>query len=137
MSGQVLIVHQDSSGAAEPFRLEAEHVVADMEPQEDQPAAHKKATAGAASSPGNSGQKIKRLSADGAVHFSSRQIQFDAEQVTYDPTEDVLMARGAQDVPVQVYDEKGVSTGAFEEIWWNSRTQQIVRLSNLRGDIRR
>jgi hypothetical protein len=130
MLGDVLIVHQETSGGGEPFRLEAQKVAADLEP----PSKEKDKST---TKPTESGQKIKMLRASDGVHFVSSNIQFDADQVTFDPNAELLIACGSDRAPVQVYDEKGMSGGTFEEICWSTRTQQIVRLHKVQAQIRR
>ncbi len=136
MTGQVVIVHQDSTGGGEPFRLEAARVAADLE--EDPASTTAPATRpGGALLPDASSAKVKLLTADGGVRFISSQIRFDADQVFLDPRRNLLLARGTDRTPVQVYDEKGISSGSFSEISWNTMTQQIENMHDVQARVRK
>lgn len=133
MLGGVVIVHEAANaGNSPPFRLEAEQVSADLEKQT---AAATRTTGGLADV--SSAADVKRVAAEGGVRFISGQVQFDAAKVWFDPAEEILAAIGDGRSPVQVYDSQGRSTGSFEEVWWNTRTQQIKRLRNVQATIRR
>lgn len=125
MSDNVVIVHQDPGDNAAQFRLLANEVVADLVP------------GGVAQRPGGAPEfRVKRLIADGDVRFSSRQIQFEAGTLEYDPSTSTLVARGTDRNPAQLFDESGVSKGSFEELFYNTTTEQI-RLKNPQAQIRR
>jgi lipopolysaccharide export system protein LptA len=128
----VTIVHQDIGGTSEPFRLQANLVTADFEKD---PNASDKGADGMMPTSGN--MKIKSVSAEGTVHFTSRQIQFDADQISYDPAQELMIARGHERAPVRVYSPTGEAAGSFLEIGWETRTQQIKHVKNVQATIRR
>ena len=90
MSGDVDIVHKGSA-AADNYRMHAQRVVAELMPAD---APNDKLPAGKRPPPQPSSEaKLKRLLADGGVTFGSSKIQFAADQVEFDPTKHLLIAR--------------------------------------------
>ena len=127
MVGQVVIVHQDLTPDPKPFRLEASRVKADLTaPQPSPPTTQ----------PARPEFRVRRLSAFGGVHFTSRQIQFESDELEYDPAAATLFASGNERTPAQLFDDQGVSKGTFEELWYNTKTEQI-RLKGPQAHIRR
>jgi lipopolysaccharide export system protein LptA len=131
MIGEVVIVHQEAAGTSEPFRLDADQVTADFELD---PNAEEKPDN---LTPSTSSMNIKMVTAEGQVHFTSRQIQFDADQISFDPVQELITARGSERVPVRVYDSNGASGGSFVEIGWETRTQRVKHVKNVQAVIRR
>lgn len=109
--GDVLVVHQMGDGDS--MRLTAPRMTADLEP-------------------GQSGQsQIKQVVADQGATFQSSKIRFEADHATYEPAADRVIAAGTERQPVQVFDQSGLSTGSFDELWWNLKTNQPERLKNI------
>jgi len=109
--GDVLVVHQMGDGDS--MRLSAPRMTADLEA-------------------GQGGQsQIKQVVADQGATFQSSKIRFEADHATYEPGGDRVIAAGTERQPVQVFDESGLSTGSFDELWWNLKTNQPERLKNI------
>jgi lipopolysaccharide export system protein LptA len=135
MSGDVLIVHEDPARTDQTFRLEAAQVRADM--IDDAPA--RKADTGDAPRAlfGPSELHLRSLSATGDIRLAAPQIQIEAQDVTYDAQRELLTARGSERQPVELYNESGLSRGAFQEVVWDARAEQIQRMREVRGQVRR
>jgi len=82
-------------------------------------------------------QQIDRVVADRGASFESKQLRFDAASAEYLPGADRIIARGAPQQPVRVFDNAGASGGAFDELWWNLRSNRPERLKNVSATIRR
>jgi lipopolysaccharide export system protein LptA len=136
MTGDVVIVHQDLATDPKPFRLQAAQVTADVMPRQPSPATRSSDPNHDRPSTEASDFRVKRLAASGDVRFTSQQIQFSSDQMEYDPATQTLVARGSERLPAQIYDEKGVSNGSFDEVWYNTQTEQI-RLKKPQAHIRR
>jgi lipopolysaccharide export system protein LptA len=130
--GDVAIVHQGLAGGSEPFRLDARQITVDFHGE-----APDAAKPGNQLMPSISSMQFKLATAEGNVHFTARQIQFDAEQISYDPSLELITARGSDGAPVQVYDSNGTSAGSFLEVSWETRTQRIKHVRNVQAVIRR
>lgn len=109
--GDVVVVHK--SADQDPMRLTSPRMVADLEPVEG-------------------GQtQIKQVLADQGATFSNTKIRFESDHAIYQPADDRVIAVGTEREPVQVFDETGLSTGTFDEMWWNVKTNQPERLKNI------
>jgi lipopolysaccharide export system protein LptA len=113
MVGNVIVVHQDSSGRGEPFRLDSERVVVEFQPTGEKPTTQP------------SDAKVKAMDAEGAVQFVSRQIRFESDRMSFDTINNLLTAYGTEHQPVEIYDENGVSSAIVQKAWWDTRTQQL------------
>jgi hypothetical protein len=131
MTGDVLVVHQASDKSAS-YRLTSESVSAEFDRAE---VASTRPT-GETISPISSSLRLSRVTADGNVRFVSEGLQFEASTVTYDPVNDLLVARGRDRVPAVLLDEQGVSKGTFSELTYNLRTEQIA-MKDFRAQVRR
>jgi hypothetical protein len=116
MAGEVKIVHGTDPTAQDHFTLLANTVQADFA---DQSAATKPAEADAKNP--ESELKLKMLTADGDVHFTSTRLEFVSPQMTFDPATELLAARGNEDVPVRFW-TSGVPHGSVLWVTWNTRT---------------
>lgn len=136
MSGSVLIVHQDQYKTSQSFRLEAAQVIADLLPNAERPATRPAGASGGGVF-GPSELKLRSLSADGDIRLTASQIELDAQSVTYDALRDLLTARGSDRVPVELYNDQGLSRGSFQEVVWNTKTEQIERMRQVQAQMRR
>lgn len=118
LEGDVVVVHKPKEG--DPLRMLTQKLVAELEPGQ----------AGEA-------QKLKRVVASEGASFTSAQIRFDAAEAVYDPANERVIARGSDRMPVEVFDQTGASSGSFEELWWNLKTNRPERLKNVTGAVRR
>jgi hypothetical protein len=127
MTGKVHIVHLEPTtrpGVSRGrFDLFAPHVAADFVSDSDK-------TTTRPASP-SSDAKLKLVTADQGVHFESAEVSLDAERITYDAGTGILAAYGTDAAPVQVFDSKGVSSGSFQEFWYNTRTRQWDHVKGL------
>jgi lipopolysaccharide assembly outer membrane protein LptD (OstA) len=80
---------------------------------------------------------LRSLSASGDIRLSAPQIQIEAQDVAYDAQAELLTARGNERQPVELYNESGVSRGSFQEVVWDVRAEQIHRMREARGQVRR
>lgn len=113
MRGDVVIVHQQADNT--PMRLQAPLVRAQFEPGDK--------------TAENPEPKLKRLIASDGVQFFSNKIDFGAQQLDFDAQREELMAKGTESAPIQIFDDNGVSTGTAQQVFINTRTEQI----DLRG----
>jgi hypothetical protein len=120
MAGDVKIVHGTDPAAQDHFALLANKVLADFT---DESAATKPADPGAKKP--ETDLKLKMLTADGDVHFTSTRIEFIAPQMTFDPVIELLAARGDENVPVRFW-TSGVPHGSVLWVTWNTRTWDIT-----------
>lgn len=118
LDGDVVVVHRPKEG--DPLRMLTQKLVAELEPGK----------------PGEA-QKLKQVRASEGASFTSPQIRFDAAQAEYDPANERVIARGSERQPVEVFDQTGASSGSFEELWWNLKTNRPERLKNVTGSVRR
>ena len=76
-------------------------------------------------------REVASAVADGAAHFSTKGLNFDAASVDYDPAAQTLVARGTAGSPVVVYDDRNVPTGRFGELVYNLATARIDHVRDL------
>ena len=66
----------------------------------------------------------------------SARLQFEAAEAEYDPQTQIMIARGSAREPATLYDSQGLSTGNFDELQYNTRTDQ-VGMTNAHTNLRR
>jgi hypothetical protein len=113
MVGNVVVVHQDSSGRGQSFRLDSERVAVTFLPN------------GEKSTTQPSDEKVKMMDAGGNVQFVSKQVRFESDRMSFDAINNLLTAYGTEHQPVEIYDENGVSSAIVQKAWWDTRTQQL------------
>jgi hypothetical protein len=118
LEGDVAVVHQQPK--QDSVWMKSRRLIADFE-----------------AAAGSKSQQLKQVRAEGGVKFKAKTMSFDAAEATYDPGNDRVTARGVPGQPVQVQDDNNVSTGSFDELWWNLKTNQAERMKNGAGSIQR
>ena len=81
--------------------------------------------------------QIKQVDADQGATFLGKSVRIDSASATYLPEDNRMIARGTPREQVQVYDDSGLSSGAFSEVWWNTQTNQPERMVNVTAHINR
>lgn len=127
MTGDVVIARLEHSQSEEDrLRIEADRVIADLEP----PAKPTTRPAAAAAAPANDllapRMQLKQVRAVGRVLIDSKKLHVRAESLEYDPVKHVLTVRGTQDQPVEQLDENGLPVTAFDELTYNTVTGQMT-----------
>jgi lipopolysaccharide export system protein LptA len=136
MTGDVQVVHE-APGAAS-YQMYADTITVDLDPNAH---ATTRPTTGpvATTRPVPSGEdamKVKRMVARGQVRMISQKLGFTAARAVYDPVTQVMTAYGSQREPAQLLDEQGLSTGSFDELIYNTRTDQ-VQITEFHGNMRK
>lgn len=117
VDGDVVIVHQPLEGDA--VRVLTRRLIADI---------HQTAETGAS--------RLEKVYTEGGTSFISPKVRFDASQAVYEPTPDRIIVRGTPRQPVEMFDESGLSSGTYEEIWWSIKDNRPERLKNVTGSLR-
>jgi hypothetical protein len=117
MTGGVRIIHQ-SSDLSQGFELDAENVAADLEDAAPQTTSTTK--------PSNESArlKVKHVMAQDSVVFTSKDLRFESHEIDYDPNTHVLIARGTDRTPAELFDDRGLAKGTFLEMTYNLQTGQ-------------
>jgi lipopolysaccharide export system protein LptA len=136
MNGNVVVVHQSPGNSAPAYRLNADRVIADMQPPPASPAATQPNQKPAATDDPFASAKLKKLTADGGVTFNSARLQFNSDSIEFDPETGQLVARGTDRVPATLFDENGLSKGTFSEMYYDTKTDRM-RLVNPRAAVRK
>jgi lipopolysaccharide export system protein LptA len=158
MTGDVQVVHE-AAGAAS-YQMFADKITADLEPSPHPTTAPTtspggslakglstattntslaQATTSPATQPSASGEdsmKVKRLVAEGQVRMVSQKLGFIASEAVYDPETQIMTAHGSPREPAQLLDEQGLSTGSFDDLVYNTATDQVV-LTEFHGNMRK
>ena len=152
MTGDVQVVHAAAGSSS--FQMFADRITADLDPNShatSQPttgpstgptaSAKMAASSGPTTEPatrpvatGDDSMKVKRMVAQGQVRMISTRLQFTAAQAVYDPVTQIMTAHGSEREPAQLLDEQGLSTGSFDGIVYNTRTDQ-VQFKNFYGNM--
>jgi hypothetical protein len=121
VTGDTLIGFQRDEKDAVPMQLASQRVTVDLVP----PKAGGTTGPTAAAAAGATSMQISHLRAEEKVRFTGRGLTVSAQSIDDDPATERAIARGTTDAPVQVLDESGASTGMFDEVVFNTRTQEI------------
>jgi hypothetical protein len=114
IEGNVQVRHLPDGSDARPTALAADRVTADFLPL-------------AGSEPGRNQQlQLKRMTAAGHVLVRDADKLLQADEVSYDPTTEILTAGGTADDPVIVTDTKTGGEESFQQAQINTRTNQFT-----------
>jgi lipopolysaccharide export system protein LptA len=80
---------------------------------------------------------ISHLLATDQVMFTDKTMQCQASSIDYTPATGIFIIRGQPNVPARMFDTVGASTGTFDEMYYNSKTQQIERMTGFHSAVRR
>ncbi len=117
LQGKVLLRHQPEQHDGKSFDLQADQLTALLA---ERPAA----STHPASRPAEPTASIAKLTARGNVQFLAEQAELTAALIEYNPAAHLLTASGGENQPVRV--EKGVNTGSFEQVQFNTLTEQLL-----------
>lgn len=118
LDGDVVVVYQQPG--QDPIRMLTQKLIAQIDPEALEES-----------------QQLNRVHTEGGTSFITPKIRFDAAEAVYEPGSERVVVRGTERQPVEMFDESGLSSGSYEEIWWNLRENRPERLKNVMGTIRR
>jgi hypothetical protein len=118
LDGDVVVVHQQPG--EDPVRMLTRKLIAEIDPEA-----------------ADDTQQLKRVRTEGGTSFITPKVRFDAAEAVYEPGTDRVVVRGTERQPVEMFDQGGLSSGTYEEIWWNLKENRPERLKNVTGTIRR
>ncbi len=138
MTGDVIVAREQILGEKhEPMLLQGDRIVADIVPQEQLPQV---GAAGAGNAqPMNIGGietrvQLKRVVVQGNVTVRSDQLFVVASEIEYDPAAHLLTVRGKDRQRARKLDPKTeLEDASFDEMVWNTQTNQIIRATNLQA----
>ncbi len=110
----------------EAFALVAERVVADLEPTTE-------ATTRPAGNEYSPRMQFRRVLAEGHVHVTGKEINFEAETIEYDPSRHLVTIRGTERRRAIQRDADGVEVASFDEMVWNTEKGEVVSSKNLKA----
>jgi hypothetical protein len=114
LKGDVRIVHRPENNKDQPFKLDAQTVIADF--------GESSASARPAD---NSKMHLNLVTATDQVHVSSTRATVDAFELTFNPTTNTVVAGGTDANPGTLYDNVTGSTTSFTKVEWNTETDQF------------
>lgn len=117
VDGDVVIVYQPVEG--DTIRVLTRRLIADIDQSSE-----------------SGVSRLEQVYTEGGTSFISQKVRFDAAQAVYEPSSDRVIVRGTQRQPVEMFDESGLSSGTYEEIWWSLRENRPERLKNVTGNLR-
>jgi lipopolysaccharide export system protein LptA len=80
--------------------------------------------------------RLEKVYSEGGTSVIGQKVRFDAAQAVYEPDSDRIVVRGTPRQPVEIFDESGLSSGTYEEIWWSLKENRPERLKNVTGNLR-
>jgi hypothetical protein len=75
-------------------------------------------------------------SAETPLNFTAKTLDFDADNIDYDPKTDLMTAHGTDLQPAELHDEDG-SKRTFKELIFNVKSQIVESATGLKGDLRK
>ncbi len=113
LKGDVRIVHRPENNNDQPFKLDAQTVIADFgATSATQPADKEK-------------MHLNLVTARDQVHVSSARATVDAFELTFNPVTSTVIASGTDANPGTLYDNNTGSTTVFTKVEWNTETDQF------------
>lgn len=132
LNDKVHIVYEPEKSPADRVDLRADQVELELENQGNRPAE----VADEADEALPASANVRSVRCTGNVYFKSRQVEFHAASLEMDPQRHLLIARGSADQPAELLESTGAGMGRFGELWLDTRTQQILKLTNVQGQVR-
>jgi hypothetical protein len=124
IEGSVMISHLPDGTHATLTQVWADTVIADFEPS------------AVASASSQQQPKLKDLRAQDNVHIVTPTQIIDAVNVSYDPNTEVLIATGSPEQRVRVSDRQNRGEAVFQEVWIDTRLNQIIKMVDFTGAAR-
>jgi hypothetical protein len=124
MNGDTRVVHKGGDDA--PFEVFADSLSADI-------------ARGPADARGEMKVDVKNLHARGSVMFTSKQIQFDAHTVDYDPAAHRLIASSSPGrfAEVEYLGASGIVHGSFSQLVFNTQMNEMESMRDFRATLAR
>jgi hypothetical protein len=114
------------------MKLKSQSITAFLEPA---PTTRRTTTA-----PANPAMQLSHITANGSaetsLHFTAKTLDFDADNIDYNPKTDLMTARGTDLQPAVLHDEDG-SKRTFKELIFNVKSQIVESATGLKGDLRK
>jgi hypothetical protein len=135
MSGSVVVSHQPDKKNEPPVRLDAETVTATFAAKDAGKAAGEAEKAAASGEQfGPAKLQLHSMSARGSVVISRQGAELGANEITYDPAGQWVIARGTDRNPATFSAPGGTGTTRAGELWLNTKTWAVkVRDVNIRA----
>ncbi len=139
-NGAVHFAHRPLAPAAnadpnvpeEPFKLNSDKMVATLASSAKQdPSVKRSGSADLESS------QLRSVVSTGNVVFTGRGVMLHAQEIDFDPEDQMLVAIGSEREPVQFDEVKGAATGTATYLRYNLKTGQIEELNNPTGSLSR
>lgn len=124
IDGSVVIRHRPDTPHAALTQVWADRAVADFD-------ATKPST-----DPSDEGPKLKQVRATGHVHILTDTAIIDAAEVDYDPATFILTASAPENDRVDVTDRENRGEVTFQQVWIDTRTNQIINSVDFQGEKR-
>jgi len=121
-AGSVRVVHQGSGEA--PFEVTADTMSADIARGKGDPTDRTQVD-------------VKKLNARGSVMFTSTDMQFNADEVEYDPATHLLIAKAMPGRFAELFYQTGISRGSFSELIFNTETNSTESMKDFRATVAR
>jgi lipopolysaccharide export system protein LptA len=119
----VFLRHEPMDKAQSPTELRSQNMTVDLLKTGDKSAPDQMA--------------IRHMHATDHVMFTTKTMQCQADSLDYDPATGIFIVRGSQFVQAVMYDDQGGTTGHFDEMHYNSKTEQIDRMTGFHSAVRR
>ena len=126
--GPVTIVHWPDLTGKKGTTMLADRVIADFE-SDSSPVIGGKAA-------DQTQMTLKQFIASGHVKIVTADANIDATEVSYDPATELLHATGTPDDLVHVTDNRGRGDASFQEVWIDTRTNEVKRVIGFNGQAR-
>jgi hypothetical protein len=116
ITGDTVVGFRKEAKGAEPMQLSAQRVTIDVLPER-------------AGAPADSAIQISHVKAEEKVDmfFRGKGTHFTGHSVDYDPAKEEVTLRGSAEEPGRVLDDQDGSTGSFDELVIDTRTQEVDR----------
>jgi hypothetical protein len=126
ITGDTQVGFRKDAKDATPMLLNAQRVTIDIKPEK-------------AGAPADASIQISHVKAEEKVDmfFAGKGTHFVGHSVDYDPAKEEVTLRGSPEEPGRVLDEQGGTTGSFEELVIDTRTQEVDRTRGVDVNIRR
>ncbi|HSV12806.1 MAG TPA: hypothetical protein VLI90_01005, partial [Tepidisphaeraceae bacterium] len=116
ITGDTLVGFRKDAKDAAPMQLKAQRLTIDVQPEK-------------AGAPADASIQISHVRAEENVDMflPGKGTHFMGHSVDYDPAKEEVTLRGSAQEPGRVLDEQGASTGTFDELVIDTRTQEVDR----------
>jgi lipopolysaccharide export system protein LptA len=122
--GDVHIIHRDDGPNPKQMSITGDRVVADLQPTDP---------AVAPQAPANNAPRmqVSHVTVIGNVKVISNNLTITAGSVDYDPVGQLLICRAGDAGDVKVTDDQHSGGATFSEVWLNTKTNALVKMTDL------